>query len=379
MNFDEIVGSHSLCRKRHSKSDPGNLNLKIPHVFLDDTSIRDAYFADSSASEDQHIFSSGELSNDDEDIDVASMSHPDAPRTAEHVHKEAEQGENLTRKGQKEAWKVCNFSSLPKWMQDNDYLLRGHRPPLPSFSECFRSMFRIHTETGNIWTHFLGCVSFIGIAFYFLTRPSNQIQWREKVVFAIFFAGVITCLGMSFVFHTVYCRSEKISKLFSKLDYCGIAFLIIGSFVPWLYYGFYCSFQPKLIYMVLVIVLGTATVIVSLWDTFSEPRYRSLRAGVFVAFGLSGAIPAIHYLFVEGWFPTFYTAPFAWLCLMGVLYITGAIFYALRVPERFCPGKCDIWFNSHQIFHILVIVAACIHYHGISEMAINRLTGEDCT
>ncbi|GFY51055.1 adiponectin receptor protein [Trichonephila inaurata madagascariensis] len=379
MDFDEIVGPHSLCRKRRFKSDPGNLNLPIPHVFLDDTSIRDASLADSSTSKDQHIFSSGELSNDDDDMDVANIFHPDAPSTVEHVQKETDQGEHFIRKGQKETWKVCHFNSLPKWMQDNDYLLRGHRPPLPTFSECFRSMFRIHTETGNIWTHFLGCISFIGIAFYVLTRPSNQIQWREKVVFAIFFAGVITCLGMSFVFHTVYCRSEKISKLFSKLDYCGIAFLIIGSFVPWLYYGFYCSFQPKLIYTILVIVLGTATVIVSLWDAFSEPRYRSLRAGVFVAFGLSGAIPAIHYLIIEGWFPTFYTAPFAWLCLMAVLYITGAIFYALRMPERFCPGKCDIWFNSHQIFHILVIAAACIHYHGISEMAIHRLTSGDCT
>ena len=34
-------------------------------------------------------------------------------------------------------------------------------------------------------------------------------------------------------------------KLFAKLDYCGIAFLTVGSFVPWLYYSFYCSYTPK--------------------------------------------------------------------------------------------------------------------------------------
>jgi len=28
---------------------------------------------------------------------------------------------------------------------------------------------------------------------------------------------------------------------------------------------------------------------------------------------------------------------------MGCLYILGALFYALRVPERFFPGKFDIW------------------------------------
>ena len=32
----------------------------------------------------------------------------------------------------------------------------GHRPELNSFTECFKSIFMIHTETGNIWTHLIG-------------------------------------------------------------------------------------------------------------------------------------------------------------------------------------------------------------------------------
>jgi hypothetical protein len=34
---------------------------------------------------------------------------------------------------------------------------------------------------------------------------------------------------------------------------------------------------------------------------------------------------------------------------MGCLYILGALFYALRVPERFFPGKFDIWVSSSKI------------------------------
>ena len=41
---------------------------------------------------------------------------------------------------------------------------------------------------------------------------------------------------------------------------------------------------------------------------------------------------------------------------------------------RWLPGKCDIWFQSHQIFHLLVVAAAFVHYNGISEMALHRLT-----
>lgn len=56
-------------------------------------------------------------------------------------------------------WRVIPHDVLPDWLKDNDFLLHGHRPPMPSFRACFKSIFRIHTETGNIWTHLLGACS----------------------------------------------------------------------------------------------------------------------------------------------------------------------------------------------------------------------------
>lgn len=58
-------------------------------------------------------------------------------------------------------WRVIPHDVLPDWLKDNDYLLHGHRPPMPSFRACFKSIFRIHTETGNIWTHLLGTLSLL--------------------------------------------------------------------------------------------------------------------------------------------------------------------------------------------------------------------------
>ncbi|XP_018328019.1 adiponectin receptor protein isoform X2 [Agrilus planipennis] len=295
------------------------------------------------------------------------------------AHNAAGQAEQVVRKLIQVSWTVCHFSKLPDWLQDNDFLTHGHRPPLPSFRACFRSMFRIHTETANIWTHLLGCVAFIGIAIYFLMRPVVEIELQEKIVFGAFFAGAIICLGCSFIFHTVNCHSQFIGKLFSKLDYCGIALLIMGSFVPWLYYGFYCHFRPKVVYLSVVCVLGITSIMVSLWDKFSEPAWRPFRAAVFMTFGLSGIVPAIHYGVVEGWFSNYMSQKsLGWLCLMGLLYIMGALMYALRVPERWFPGKFDIWFHSHQIFHMFVLGGAFVHYHGITEMAMHRVTVGQC-
>ena len=51
---------------------------------------------------------------------------------------------------------IVSHESLPEWMKDNDFLVHGHRQPMPSFRHCFRTIFHVHTETGNIWTHLFG-------------------------------------------------------------------------------------------------------------------------------------------------------------------------------------------------------------------------------
>lgn len=82
--------------------------------------------------------------------------------------------------------------------------------------------------------------------------------------------------------------------------------------------------------------------------------FRVFRAAIFVALGLISALPIIHFLIENGISDSFEKGSLTNLLTMGALYITGAGLYAARIPERFLPGKCDIWFQSHQIFHLLV-------------------------
>ena len=122
----------------------------------------------------------------------------------------------------------------------------------------------------------------------------------------------LRCMGISFAFHMVSCHSEDFYRIFSRyftfsnkhssiwiellhvldfrLDYAGISLLIVGSFVPWLYYGFYCRTLPKCIYISMIVVLGITAFVLSLWNKFVEPRFRPLRAIVFMAMGLSSTL-----------------------------------------------------------------------------------------
>ncbi|KAL3095637.1 hypothetical protein niasHT_024463 [Heterodera trifolii] len=286
-----------------------------------------------------------------------------------------QEGEHFVKQTWEIQWTVQNFHALPDWLQDNEFLHTGHRPPLPSFAACFKSILSLHTETGNIWTHLIGCVAFFILALWFLTRPDTHIQFQEKLVFSFFFIGAILCLGLSFTFHTVSCHSKPVVRIFSRLDYLGISLLIVGSFIPWIYYGFYCRREPKVTYIAMIGVLGLGAVVVSLWDKFNDKRYRPFRATIFSLMGLSGIIPTIHFVYTDGFRQLVAETSFYWLVVMALLYLFGALLYATRTPERFFPGKCDLLFQSHQLFHLCVVCAAFTHYYGISEMAMNRLTG----
>lgn len=403
LSSDDIVNLSSQSPKKYSCIDDDDQISCVKQNIIDDkTSIdnsniccqEDCQYSDSEDTDSNVIFPIKQISptcqqelehllksnDEDENDPVSALLDPygqcngllGMPRKA------LDQAEELARRVWEAGWTVVHHNSLPKWLRDNECLVKGHRPPLNSFWACFKSIFRVHTETGNIWTHLLGFLAFIGISTYFLSRSSSEIQYQEKVVFSPFFAGVILCLGFSFIFHTVHCHSENVGKLFNKLDYCGIALLTMGSFIPWLYYSFYCRIEPKIIYIILIFVLGAFCIVVSMWDKFAQPKFRPIRAGMFIGLGLSGIIPLIHFIITDGFYDAFNKAALGWLLLMALLYISGAIIYAMRFPEKVWPGKFDIWFQSHQIFHIFVVAAAFVHYHGISMIAANRLTIGDC-
>lgn len=267
----------------------------------------------------------------------------------------------------KSGWISCDYCNLPSWLQHNDCLLSGHRPPLPSVRACFQSIFRIHTETVNIWSHMLGCVAFTVLAIYSSTKS------QETLLFLPFFIGAILCLGFSFIFHILHCHSPQVMAVFSRLDYCGIALLIMGSFTSWIHYCFYCHFWLKMFYTVASTTLGVSAVTVSLLKKFGRASYRPYRAAIFSCFGLSGVIPALHFLMIVGWDQTVFNP----MIIIAVLYILGAALYATRIPEILLPGKCDIWFHSHQVFHILVVIATLFNYKGIVS-AYNRTVTIKC-
>eukprot|EP01138_Halocafeteria_seosinensis_P003803 gb/GECG01003889.1/.p1 GENE.gb/GECG01003889.1/~~gb/GECG01003889.1/.p1 ORF type:complete len:522 (+),score=37.59 gb/GECG01003889.1/:1-1566(+) len=185
----------------------------------------------------------------------------------------------------------------------------------------------------------------------------------------VFMGSAVTCLACSVTFHWFCVVSQEWYNRLVKIDYAGINVLIAGSAVPIIYYGFSCDTFWRTAHFAIFGTACLASTTCIVVPYFSKPSFAPLRVGVFIGTGLFGVIPVIHMLYMNYDLELELLLPAVWhLVAMGTFYILGAVLYAVRIPERFTPGHFDILFASHQIFHVMVVVAALIHYSGVQRL-----------
>lgn len=147
---------------------------------------------------------------------------------------------------------LLDWSFLAPWQQDNHYILTGYRVPSHSYRGSIQSLFYLHNEFVNIHSHMLGAFVFLGIFLCLYAFTDQPIDMADVVVFACFALGAIYCLSISATFHLLMNHSPSVCCFMNQLDYVGIAALITGSFVPSMYYGFYCEPLLRKSYLTMV-------------------------------------------------------------------------------------------------------------------------------
>jgi adiponectin receptor len=178
----------------------------------------------------------------------------------------------------------------------------------------------------------------------------------------VFMVSAVICLTCSATFHLLFVYSKPVYFFLSRLDYAGITILIAGSFYPMIYYSFYCHPTILRLYLTAITTMAAITFAITLMPAFSTPKFLVLRTSIFLSLGFFGLVPIGHLIWEYGLFDPHVTVMIGPLVLMGLLYTMGAIIYATRFPERFYPGRFDVLFSSHQLWHIFVVAAALVHF-----------------
>jgi adiponectin receptor len=176
----------------------------------------------------------------------------------------------------------------------------------------------------------------------------------------VFLGSAVFLLLSSAMFHLLHVVSEKLFEQLARLDYAAISVLIAGSAFPTLYYAFWCMPSLQKLYVSLCVLSCAITMYVGLSDKFRSSEWRLMRMTAFIATGAYGLLPLTHLMLSS---ERQHTEGLIGLGTMGFLYISGALLYGFRIPERFFPGRFDVVLSSHQIFHVCVFCACLVHYY----------------
>jgi len=181
----------------------------------------------------------------------------------------------------------------------------------------------------------------LGVALV-LTAPSGKAT-AAALVYA---ACVATLFGTSALYHRVDWRSTSARRWMRRLDHSAIFLLIAGSYTPFALLVLDGTLADVILIVVWAGALG-GIVLKLVW--IDAPKW--LVAGIYVALGwvaVAATPDLVEEIGITG---------AALVGLGGLLYTAGAVIYALRRPDP-VPAV----FGYHEVFHLLVIVAAGLQY-----------------
>lgn len=293
-----------------------------------------------------------------------------------------------------------------------EFVFTGYRPSSMSVMSCTTSIFAIHNETVNIWTHTIGAAVWMFTMDATLSLLKTKGHASEQTL-AITRLCHIMCIAMpvaSSVFHTYNCIGETAYTFLLRTDIVGIHSLMFARTMMEAYLVFYCEPTRWLNFMMIAILLGSGLAIyggvtMTQWPFIPQlmlahvPLISFLIAssslsendvvldGALLGGGddvvlVGGGDAVVHAPAI-----TFTAAShnsvfdvgdrranaYVQMSLCGSL--VGVIAFALyrsRFPECMWPGRFDLIGSSHQWWHVFTWVGPSLVLMGMLEFTLYR-------
>jgi hemolysin III len=174
--------------------------------------------------------------------------------------------------------------------------------------------------------------------------------FRERFAVWVYAAALAAMLGASALYHRFPWRSTAARLRARRLDHAMIFVFIAGSYTPFALLAFTGALQTIILASVWA---GAALGAVVELYWIHAPRWVSAVAYLTVGWVGIVALPEF--------FPSLGVAVAVLVIVGAGLYTLGAIAYATT-----WPNPSPRWFGFHEVFHLLVVVAAATQFVALS-------------
>lgn len=243
------------------------------------------------------------------------------------------------------------------------------------------SMFKIHNESVNIWTHLVAAILFVFKLRLVLTHAEEDgIFQNILTTFVAFgFCSVAYTLSSALA-HTLHSKSPFWHYICFQIDYCGIGLYGLGKCILLLHSTCPDTVYVKIrsYYLLMNVVFGW---VLMFGCCFAKLRYRrpypfrrkviQLLSGVLQA--VFGVIPLASRYVICFRDPTCHVISTLqhhniWLMTLFI----SLLFFSSHQPEKKYPGHFDFIGQGHQIFHVLIATTTFLQYDAAYTDVITR-------
>ncbi|XP_028406100.1 progestin and adipoQ receptor family member 4-like [Dendronephthya gigantea] len=253
-----------------------------------------------------------------------------------------------------------HFNCLPDHLRFNQYVHTGYRVDLSTWG-CLKSLFYLHNESFNVYSHGLAMIALIILSQYVFGKTSH-LRF-DPILYSIHYITSTACMLFSSIYHLMLCHNSGKPAYDSliKLDYFGI-WLVTGlSCLTFLKATLFCFPQVHLAVVSIYFLLLCVSFIFAKKTTSQKTRLQSLTI-MGVVRGLF--IYTTRYIMSILGYTTGPLNTFRYIIGGEMIGVLGGIINVSRLPERWFQGRVDYFFNSHNIMHIVVLFAPVMSHAG---------------
>eukprot|EP01114_Cavostelium_apophysatum_P005967 TRINITY_DN17154_c0_g1_i1.p1 TRINITY_DN17154_c0_g1~~TRINITY_DN17154_c0_g1_i1.p1 ORF type:complete len:304 (-),score=22.24 TRINITY_DN17154_c0_g1_i1:342-1253(-) len=242
----------------------------------------------------------------------------------------------------------CNYRCIDSFLRE-EHIQNGYRKSSFSISSSAKSIWQLHNQTLDIWSHLIGFLVYVGISVdYFLHHSDGKVFSTDSLMFLLYVGGILACFLGSTAFHVFNNHSPRLHDFLLCVDQSAIV-LVFGTTSLFLsYYGFYRFPQYQALSFARTCLLCSI-----LFAVIFTPKLRRFRILALLLMFLSEGITVTWMAVVLDYWQ---------LCqrfmITYIFYFIGVVFYISKFPEFKFSGRVDLWCKSHTLWHLMIVFGA---------------------
>ncbi|XP_076462596.1 membrane progestin receptor alpha-B-like isoform X2 [Babylonia areolata] len=256
------------------------------------------------------------------------------------------------------------------------YILTGYRLPDQPWSYYVLSAFWLHNETFNVWTHAVGCLCVLARALFLGSALEggggggfSDPRFVPVAGFALacFLMNLLSCLA-----HLLHSRSPRHHYLFFIMDYAGITLYNVGNAVGSMYS---CSHpdtfrQIEAFYLPMTVVLCWLSFLVCVLSRLTFRGHFGVTRKVIMVSVLGAKAVFLAWPMVDRYMDCWRDeacslSSLNHISIVFVFFALDGLSFLAHAPERWWPGRFDLWGHGHQWFHACTVLTQLLQLRAL--------------